>query len=405
MELLGIVGVLAFIIALLASVMIHEAGHYFAAKRYGMKVTEFFLGFGTRIWSTKRGETEFGIKAIPAGGYCKIIGMTPHDEIAEADKDRTFLSGTIRERLIVLGAGSFLHFVLGFLLIFTLFVGVGINQALNRVDEVVPCIITTSDRECLPTSAKSPALLAGLQAGDEIVAIRKSDEPVVTGDMKWADVLEVIRSSPSEPVILSVKRGPERFEVDLTLGSRTVAGETRGVIGIISSYGIVRLGPIEGAIESTKFVGDIVKGSATALIRLPVMIPDLINQTFGGEERDPEGLVGVVGVARTTGEISSSERLDFHGKVVFFLLIVAGLNIFVGIFNLLPILPLDGGHMAVAIADGVRRGNAKRKGRPAPPPVDVEKLTPITLVVVVLMISLTVLLLLADIINPVRLGL
>lgn len=405
MELLGVVGVLAFIIALLASVMIHEAGHYFTAKRYGMKVTEFFLGFGARIWSTRRGETEFGIKAIPAGGYCKIVGMTPHEEIAEEDKSRTFLGGTIRERLIVLGAGSFLHFVLGFILIFTLFVGVGINQALNRVDEVVPCIVTTNEGECLPDSAKSPALVAGIQEGDEIVAIRKPDEQSITVDMKWEDVLEVIRSSPNEAVIVTVVRDSERFEVALTLGSRTVAGETRGVIGIISSYGIVRLGPIEGTIESARFVGDVVKGSATALVRLPVMIPDLINQTFGDEERDPEGLVGVVGVARTTGEISSSERLDFHGKVVFFLLIVAGLNIFVGIFNLLPILPLDGGHMAVAIVDGVRRANAKRKGRFAPPPVDVEKLTPITLIVVVLMISLTVLLLLADIINPVRLGL
>ncbi|MEY3684493.1 MAG: hypothetical protein RLZZ394_324 [Actinomycetota bacterium] len=405
MELLGVVGVLAFIIALLASVMIHEAGHYFTAKRYGMKVIEFFLGFGARIWSTRRGETEFGIKAIPAGGYCKIVGMTPHEEIAEEDKDRTFLGGTIRERLIVLGAGSFLHFVLGFLLIFTLFVGVGINQALNRVDEVVPCIVTTKEGECLPNSAKSPALVAGIQKGDEIVAIRKPDEQSITVDMKWENVLEVIRSSPNEAVIVTVVRDSERFEVALTLGSRTVAGETRGVIGIISSYGIVRLGPIEGTIESARFVGDVVKGSATALVRLPVMIPDLINQTFGDEERDPEGLVGVVGVARTTGEISSSERLDFHGKVVFFLLIVAGLNIFVGIFNLLPILPLDGGHMAVAIVDGVRRANAKRKGRTAPPPVDVEKLTPITLIVVVLMISLTVLLLLADIINPVRLGL
>jgi len=405
MEVMGIVGVIAFVVALLASVMIHEAGHYFTAKRYGMKVTEFFLGFGAKIWSTRRGETEFGVKAIPAGGYCKIIGMTPHDEIAEEDKNRTFLGGTIRERLVVLGAGSFLHFVLGFLLIFTLFVGVGVNQALNKVDEIVPCIVTTSDGKCPPNSEKSPAFLAGLQPGDEIVAIRKSDEQASRSDMKWPDVLEVIRSSPNEAVVVTVVRGIERFEVPVTLGSRTSSGETRGVIGIISSYGIVRLGPVDGTIESAKFVGDVVKGSVTSLIRLPVMIPDLINQTFGDEERDPEGLVGVVGVARTTGEISSSERLDFHGKVVFFLLIVAGLNIFVGIFNLLPILPLDGGHMAVAIADGVRRSNAKRKGRPAPPPVDVEKLTPITLVVVVLMISLTVLLLLADIINPVRLGL
>ena len=403
MDILSIVGIVAFVVALLGSVMIHEAGHYLTAKRYGMKVTEFFLGFGARIWSTRRGETEFGIKAIPAGGYCKIVGMTPNEEVAEADKERTFLKGTVGQRLVVLGAGSFLHFVLGFLLIFTLFTAVGLNQPLNRVDEVVPCILSGEESQCSPTSAKSPALLAGIQAGDRIIAVNKIGDS--KSEMKWSDALEVIRNSPGERVQVRIEREDQRFDLELTLGSREVEGQDRGVIGIISGFGIVRMGPVEGVMESGKFVGEIVKNSLTALVKLPTLIPALVEQTFGGQERDPEGLVGVVGVARTTGEISSSERLDFHGKVVFFLLIVAGLNIFVGIFNLLPILPLDGGHMAVAIADGVRRAKAKRRGRPAPPPVDVERLTPITLIVVVLMIGLTILLLLADIINPVRLGL
>ena len=133
-----IVGILAFAVALLLSVMIHEAGHYLTAKKFGMKVTEFFLGFGQKIWSFTRGETEFGLKAIPAGGYCKIVGMTPREELSPADADRAFIKATVGQRLIVLGAGSFLHFVLGFVLLFTLFAGIGTNQVLPVISEVVP---------------------------------------------------------------------------------------------------------------------------------------------------------------------------------------------------------------------------------------------------------------------------
>ena len=117
---MAIIGVIAFVVALLLSVMIHEAGHYLTAKKFGMKVTEFFVGFGQKIWSTQRGETEFGVKAIPAGGYCRIAGMTPREELSEADADRAFVKAGVTQRLIVLGAGSFLHFVIGFVLLFVL---------------------------------------------------------------------------------------------------------------------------------------------------------------------------------------------------------------------------------------------------------------------------------------------
>ena len=141
---MGILGVIAFIVALLASVMVHELGHYLTAKRYGMRVTEFFLGFGKRIWSTARGETEFGLKAIPAGGYCKISGMSPREELPDDVKHRAFYLATVPQKLVVLGAGSFLHFVLGILLLFTLFAGVGTSQVLPVVSKVVDCVPTAS---------------------------------------------------------------------------------------------------------------------------------------------------------------------------------------------------------------------------------------------------------------------
>lgn len=404
-DLWSVVGVIAFVVALLTSVMIHEAGHYLTAKRFGMKVTEFFLGFGARIWSFRRGETEFGIKAIPAGGYCKIVGMAPREEVAPEDQDRRFLSGTVPQRLIVLGAGSFLHFVLGFALVFILFSGIGTVRALNTVEEVVPCILAQGESECAPSAPRSPALAAGLLAGDEILSVRSIDEPEsVDEKMKWGEIVTIIRASANEELIFTINRAGQPIELTMPVASRTIDGQSFGVIGVINSFGKVRLGPIDGVTESANFVKDVTAGSFEALVKLPTLIPALVEQTFGGQERDPEGLVGIVGVARTTGEAAGSERLDTSDKITFFIVMVAGLNIFVGIFNLLPILPLDGGHMAVAIADGVKRTNARIRKRPMPEPIDVERLTPLTLVVVVLLLSLTVLLVIADIVNPVRLG-
>jgi membrane-associated protease RseP (regulator of RpoE activity) len=400
----SVVGVLAFVVALLISVMIHEAGHYLTAKRFGMKVTEFFLGFGARIWSFRRGETEFGIKAIPAGGYCKIVGMAPGEEVAPEDQHRRFLSGTVPQRLIVLGAGSFLHFVLGFILVLILFSGIGTVRALNTVEEVVPCILTQGQSECAPSAPRSPALSAGLLVGDEIISVRSVGAQSEGEKMKWGEIVTLIRASANEELIFTIDRSGELLELSIPVASRTIDGQSFGVIGVVNDFGKVRLGPIDGIVESATFVRDVTTGSFEALIKLPTLIPALIDQTFGGEERDPEGLVGIVGVARTTGEAAGSDRLDTSDKITFFIVMVAGLNIFVGIFNLLPILPLDGGHMAVAIADGVKRTSARLRKRPMPEPIDVEKLTPLTLVVVVLLLSLTVLLVIADIVNPVRLG-
>jgi membrane-associated protease RseP (regulator of RpoE activity) len=402
-DFLNVIGILAFVVALLISVMIHEAGHYLTAKRFGMKVTEFFLGFGSRIWSFRRGETEFGIKVIPAGGYCKIVGMSPREEVAIEDQDRRFLSGTVPERLIVLGAGSFLHFVLGFVLVLTLFSGIGTVRALNTVKEVVPCILAQGESLCSPNAPKSPAAKVGILAGDEILSARSiGDRQGET--MRWSEIVSVIRASANEDLILRVNRSGEVFDLTVRIASRSIDGEEFGVVGVINDFGTVRLSVIDGIVESGGFVKDVALGSFDALLALPKLIPALVEQTFGGEERDPEGLVGIVGVARTTGEAASSERLDLSDKVTFFIVMLAGLNIFVGIFNLLPILPLDGGHIAVALADGMKRTNARIRKKPLPEPIDVERLTPLTLVVVALLLSLTVLLVIADVINPVRLG-
>ena len=395
---MAIIGVIAFVVALLLSVMIHEAGHYLTAKKFGMKVTEFFVGFGKKIWSTQRGETEFGVKAIPAGGYCRIVGMTPREVLSEADADRAFVKAGVGQRLIVLGAGSFLHFVIGFVLLLTLFSAIGITSLTNQVERVSECIPQTATEVCSSKSTPSPAKKAGILAGDEIISINGVEYT------EWAQAVRVIRQSAGKQLDITVNRNGALLNILVTPAFRELDGEKIGVLGVVNKVGTVTYAPITAVSKAGSFTIEILQNSLTALISLPSKIPDLINQTFGNEERDPEGLVGVVGVARVSGETAETKALTGREKIATFVLIIASLNLFVGMFNLLPLLPLDGGHMAVAIADGVRNTRAKAKGLAKPAPFDVERLTPITMVVFVLMASLSLLLLTADILNPVRLN-
>jgi membrane-associated protease RseP (regulator of RpoE activity) len=381
MELLGI---LAFIVALLLSVMVHEFGHYITARRFGMWVSEFFVGFGKKIWSVQRGETEFGVKAIPAGGYCKIEGMSPSDQLPDGEEERAFYKASSAKKLVVLGAGSFLHFVIGFVLLFTLFAGIGTNQVLPVISEVVP---------------DSAAQAAGLQPGDEFLSINGKK---VTD---WYKDVEVIRNSEGAELTLVLDRNGEVISTTASARLTEIDGTTRYVLGIVNDVGLQRLGLWLSFKNSAIVTKSFLTESVKSLAKLPEKIPALWGATVRGEERDVNGLVGVVGVARVSGQAVGSDNLDPMERLATFVLIVASLNIFVGIFNLLPILPLDGGHMAVAIADEIRAFFARLRGRQRPAPIDVTVLTPITMVVFVVLACLTLLLLVADVINPVILNL
>ncbi len=381
MQFLGIIG---FIVALLFSVMVHEFGHYLTARHFGMRVSEFFLGFGKKIWSFQRGETEFGVKAIPAGGYCKIEGMAPNDEMPAGEDDRAFYKASAGRKLIVLGAGSFLHFVLGFLLLFSLFFGVGINQVLPVIGEVVK---------------DSAAQAAGIQAGDEVTSINGVQVS------EWYKDVEAIRNSQGRELTLTLNRGGDLLTIKARPRLTDVGESKRYVLGIINKVGLQRSGFVAAIRDSGTVTKSFVTQSVKSLIKLPSKIPALWGQAVLGEARDANGLVGVVGVARVSGQAVSSDQLSARERLATFILIIASLNIFVGIFNLLPILPLDGGHMAVTIADAIRAGYARLRGRPRPAAIDVTILTPITMVVFVVLAALTLLLLVADVINPVILNL
>ena len=393
-------GVLAFVVALLLSVMLHEFGHFIFAKKFGMKVTEFFLGFGYKIWSFTKGETEFGIKAIPAGGYCRIIGMSIHEEMSEEEAPRAFVKASTPRRLIVLAAGSISHFILGFVLLFVIFFGIGVSAALPVIDQVLPCINNSAPSSTCPAgAAASPAKLAGLLPGDHILSVNG----VKVTD--WSKDVLVFRNSAGKTIHLVVNRAGQTISLDATPTQVKIEGKTFGMLGITSKIGLQREGIITSIHDTWSLGSNFFSTSIKSLISLPGKVPALFRQTFLGAKRDANGLVGVVGVAQASAATASDHALSFGDKLETFLLIIASLNIFIGIFNLLPLLPLDGGHMAVAVIDGYRRWRARRRSLPEPAPIDLEKLMPITAVVFIFLVALSLMLLAADIFNPVHFNL
>jgi len=269
-------------------------------------------------------------------------------------------------------------------LLFTLFAGVGTNQVLPVIGEVVTGSVAQS---------------VGIEAGDEVISINGVK---VTN---WYQDVEAIRNSQGKEITLGLIRDGQQMTITATPRLTEVDGTKRYVLGIVNTVGVKRFGLMAATSNSFTVTKSFISESAKSLVKLPSKIPALWGQTVRGEERDANGLVGVVGVARVSGQALGDSQLTVSERLATFLLIIASLNIFVGIFNLLPILPLDGGHMAVAIADEVRALYARIRGRARPAAIDVTVLTPITMVVFVVLACLTLLLLVADVINPVTFNL
>jgi membrane-associated protease RseP (regulator of RpoE activity) len=392
-------GWLIFLVALLVSVMLHEAGHFATAKKFGMKATQFFVGFGPTLWSIRRGETEYGVKALPAGGFVKIIGMTSLDDVDPADEPRAFRRQPGWQRLIVLCAGSFMHFVLAAVLIFLLAVGIGIeNDNTTRLGTVAACVpasqgAITNGAACAAGDAKSPAQLAGLKVGDKVTAFNGITMA------SWTQLQgEIEHTKAGVPITLTVERGHQ------TLTLHTALAEVKGHGGYLGVAPSVVFQP-QSPLGAVKYVGtgfsEVVAGSGSALARLPAALPDLFradrSQTAAGN------VSSVVGAARQTGQAVAA-NVGWQYKVSFVLLLIASLNIAVGLFNMLPLLPLDGGHVAVVLWERIRARFARLRHRPDPGLVDYRKLVPVSFSIFLVIVVFGVMLILADIVNPVSIG-
>jgi membrane-associated protease RseP (regulator of RpoE activity) len=393
-----LLGVVIFVLALLISIMLHEAGHFLTAKKFGMKVTQFFVGFGQTIWSTFRGETEYGVKALPLGGFVKITGMTALDEVDPADEPRSFRRQPGWQRIIVLAAGSFMHFALAFFLLIVLAAGLGLENdnttAIGTVDSCVPASAQAlSQGSCTGRLGTSPAQLAGIRPADKIIAIGG------TRVRSWTQLGTVIRAQPAGRKVPVVVQRDGR-QLTLTATPVTVPGRRGSYFGIGNAAIFQRTGPLSAVSYAGSAFGQVLSGSVSGLAKLPAAIPDLFAKD---RAKTAAGQIGsVVGAGDTAGQVVAA-KIGWQSKVAYILAIIISLNIFVGAFNLLPLLPLDGGHLAVVIFERIRAWFARLRGKPDPGLVDMQKLIPVSVGVFALLVGFGLLLIMADIFNPVHL--
>lgn len=387
-------GVVIFVVALLVSVMLHEAGHFATAKKFGMKVTQFFVGFGQTLWSRRKGETEYGVKAIPAGGFVKIVGMTDLEEVDEADEPRSFRRQPGWQRMIVLSAGSFTHFALAFVLMFAVAVGIGLATPTTSVQTVGACVPSSLTAACKAGEPASPAKKAGLQPGDTIVSV--AGHPA----RSWGQMGKVIREQPTGvPVAIVVRRDGKQSTLHASLAS--IPGRPGAYLGISPVVQYQRSGPLGAAAYAGSTFGQITVSTGKLAAHLPQSVTDVFAKnrasTQGGQ------VASVVGVADVSGQVLA-EPIGWQAKASLILLLIASVNVFVGLFNLLPLLPLDGGHLAVVIFERVRAWLARLRGRPDPGLVDMRRLIPVSVGVFALLVGYGLLLIMADILNPLHIA-
>ena len=436
--LLFVLGVVVFIVGLLVSIGLHELGHLSFAKLFNVKVTQYSLGFGKAIWSFRRGETEYGIRPILLGGYISMVGMlkprasgranaitntgmygafvqdarqASAEQIADAggDDSRAFYRLTPWKRIIVMVAGPAMNLVIGVVLFGVLLCGFGAPTTTFTAS--VDCVLPTSDATaCAPGDAGSPAKLAGIRDGDVVVSVNGQQDPTI------AEVSRVFQRSAGRAVEVVVERdgGRRTLQVTPQLATRDVVtaegtaaknadGTTKtqrvGVVGVSIGQSLVRQSPA-AVLPAT---GAQIAASAHLIIDLPQRLVAVWNAAFGAQERSQDSPVSVVGVGRAIGEVSSMSGVPVVDKAYTILGLLASLNIGLFVLNMVPLLPLDGGHIAGALWEAVKRRAYAIAGKADPGAIDLAKTMPLTLVVVVLLAGMSALLVYADIVRPVDL--
>ncbi len=426
----GLIGLAVFAVGVLGSIALHEVGHLVPAKRFGVRVTQYMVGFGPTMWSRMRGETEYGVKAIPFGGYIRMVGMfPPHrnregelvlaasstgpfqsmvedarrtsvEEIRAGEEHRAFYQLSVPKKLVVMLGGPTMNLFLAAVLYTVALVVLGVPTLTTTVDTVAPCVPSNVEAECANSDPQSPAAAAGVKSGDVVVAV----DGVAYDD--WLDLVDVVRAQAGEDVVLTVERNGETLDLPLTVGSTEVPDPddptqtvTAGFIGLSPSVE-QQQSPVTAVPER---MWEFVSRSAQAIVSIPSKMVGVWQAAFGEEERDPTGPVSVVGVGRFSVEVGE-DQATLGWKVANWLTLLAALNMALFFFNLIPLLPLDGGHVAGALYEGGRRQVAKARGRPDPGPVDIAKMLPVAYTVAFLLIGMSVLLIYADIVNPITLN-
>jgi membrane-associated protease RseP (regulator of RpoE activity) len=405
-----IIGIVLFALGIGISVALHEAGHMWTAKLFGMKVRRYFIGFGPRIFSFHRGETEFGLKAIPAGGFCDIAGMTALDEVTEDEAPRAMWRYQTWKRFVVMSAGSVTHFIVGFIILYFMAVSIGLPNISRApvIKKVEPCaqsVVKVAKDSVAPVpcgpNSRAPAKEAHLHAGDTFVSVAGKPTPT------WSDLVRIVQHQRgSTPV--TVLRDGQRLHTMLDVATVTsVPASVQHAPGPPKLAEVGAIGVQYAAVFDYNaasafggagyFTGQMFANAWEGIKLLPQKIPALVQAITGGH-RDANTPISVVGASRIGGQAVE------QGLWMLFWLLLALLNFAIGVINLLPLLPLDGGHIAVVLYEKVRDWLRRLRGKAAGHPVDYTKLAPFTMIVIVIGGAYMLLTVTADIVNPITIG-
>jgi membrane-associated protease RseP (regulator of RpoE activity) len=433
-------GVVLFAAGVAFSIALHELGHLIPGKIFNVKVTQYFVGFGRTLWSTVRGETEYGLKAIPLGGYCKLVGMVPpnpeeadvepgvvrsrktgmfaqlvsdakaaeYEHVDPHDHDRLFYNKPWWQRIVIMGSGVAINLVLAAVLFGIAFIGIGTYEATTSVGEVSQCVVAVSKsdvqvptRACRASDPVAPAKAAGFLPGDRFVSFngrRITD---------WSQVQREIRSNAHRRATVVVERDGHRITLHATTVVSTVPDldnatkvTKQGFLGVVPTTEKHRQNV--GYVVSTMGTGT--WQTVQTIGQLPEKLYHVARASVGLEKRDVNGPISIVGAGRVAGELASQKHVSVADRAFQILVLLAGLNLFLGLVNLVPLPPFDGGGIATTLYETIRRAIARLRGRPDPGGVDSAKLLPVTYAMAVLILVMSVILIYADIVAPVSLS-
>lgn len=397
-----LLGVLLFALGIAVSIALHELGHLLAARAFGMRVRRYFIGFGPKVWSFRKGKTEYGLNALPFGGFCDIAGMTAQDPVTLEEAPHAMVHKPWWQRVIVLLGGVFMNVLVGFVVLYAVAVISGIpNPYADRTPTVgeTVCVADQIDEDTMAAcDGPGPAGEAGVEAGDKLLALNGEELETFT------DLRDQILTMPGETATLTVERDGRELNIDVPVATTerlNPAGNLveAGAVGLTNAPvedPIRQFGPLEAVPATVTFTGQTLEATVDALIELPSKIPGVVAAIFGAE-RDMESPMSVVGASRVGGELVE------HSMWAMFFMMLANLNFFLALFNLVPLPPLDGGHIAVVIYEKIRDFFRRLQGLPNGEPADYTKLTPITLGVAAILLSVGSVVIVADVVNPIRL--
>jgi membrane-associated protease RseP (regulator of RpoE activity) len=441
-------GVLILVVGIAVSIALHEIGHLVPAKKFGVKVSQYMVGFGPTVWSRHKGETEYGVKAIPLGGYVRMIGMLPPragdkpgelrtlstgrfsqmvdqaradsmEEVTPGDEDRVFYKLAPWKKIIVMSGGPLMNLIIATVLLTGVITIYGLPQIVPVVGALSTCVpsstptVDNPQPACRAGDPAAPGQTAGLQPKDRILSV---DGKAIT---TWDEVTSAIRASNGKPLAFVVKRGGQQVSLTITpalleratydaagnpiVKNGKLVRQKMGFVGVVARQELVKT-PLS---KAPAFVWDSTVQTASVVLKIPQKMAGIVQAAFGGGERDPNGPISIVGVARIGGEIAALEIPADEGgnwaKISPFVTLIGSLNLALFVFNLIPLLPLDGGHIAGATWEGIKKGFARLRRRPDPGYVDVAKGLPIAYAMSMVLIVMSVLLMYADVVKPVKL--